>query len=179
MALDVETGTGSATAESVNTIAEINAYAAARGLTFAISGDDAALAEEAARRAQVWLNGRYRNRLTGRKRYGRDQAQEWPRVDAYDRQVPPDYFEIDEIPIEWKHAHAEAAIREKADPGALSPDVTLSGIVKREKIDVIETEYVSQTASVSSQMPIATVIEDILGAIMVTRRPYQGKAVRA
>lgn len=180
MALIVETGTGSSTAESVNTIAEIEAYALARGLSFAITGGtNVADAEAAARRAQVWLNGQYRTRLTGRKLNGRDQAQEWPRVNAYDQQCPPDYLANDEIPVEWKHAHAEAAIREKAAPGALSPDVTLAAAVKREKVGELEVEYVSQSLSVSSQRPIATVIDDILGSLIGRRSSgLFGKAVR-
>ena len=182
MALIVETGSGSATAESVNTIAEINTYAVARGLTFAITGGtNEADAEAAARRAQVWLNGQYRAHLTGRKTNGRDQAQEYPRINSHDNQCPPDYLESDEIPIEWKQAHCEAAIREKADPGALSPDVTPGAIVKRERVEgVVDVEYASQSASVGSQRPISTVIDDILGSLLGPRSSgLFGKAVRA
>lgn len=182
MALTVETGAGLADADSYAALETINAYATSRGLTFVITGGtNEADAEAAARRGTVWLDATYRGRYPGRKANGRSQALEWPRINAYDRQVPPEYLESDEIPQEIIDACCEAAIREKASPGSLSPDVTPGAIVKRERVEgAVEVEYASQGASVASQRPISTVIDDILGSLLGPRSSgLFGKAVRA
>src|SRR5690606_33032799 len=153
-------GTGKSDAESYASLATIAAYAAAHGLTFAIEGDDEALAEAAARRATVWLDATYRSRFTGRRTNGRNQALEWPRTGAYDNQVPPDYLESDEIPQEIIDACCEAAIREKASPGSLSPDVTPGQVAKRERVEgAVEIEYF-RAGGVTDQRPVATVVDD-------------------
>jgi hypothetical protein len=181
MALIVATGAGEANADVYASLATINAYATSRGLAFAITDDDEPLAEAAARRAAVWLDGTYRGRFPGRKTNGRAQAREWPRINAYDQQCPPEYIESDEIPQEIIDAFCEAAVREKASPGALSPDVTLAGVVKRERVDgAVEVEYASQGVSVASQRPIATVVDDILGSLLGPRSSgLFGRAERA
>ena len=180
MALIVEDGTGKADAESYASLATIVAYATARGLVFVITGGtNEADAESAARRATVWLDGAYRGRFTGRRTNGRKQALEWPRVNAHDQQCPPDYIESDEIPQEIVDACCEAAIREKAAPGALSPDVTPGTIAKRERVEgAVEVEYV-RAGGVVDQRPVATVIDDILGSLLGARSSgLFGKAVR-
>ncbi len=179
MTLVIEDGTGKADAESYASIADIAAYATARGLTFAITGGtNEADAEAAARRATVWLDATYRGRFTGRRTNGRAQALEWPRSGAYDNQVPPDYIESDEIPREIIDACIEAAVREKASPGSLSPDVTPGTVAKREKVGALEVEYF-RGGGVADQRPIATVIDDILAPLLGPRPSgYSGKAVR-
>jgi len=182
MALVVETGSGASGSESYAAIAEIAAYATARGLTFVITGGtNAADAEAAARRGTVWLDGRYRSSFPGRKTNGRAQALEWPRINAYDRQVPPEYIESDEIPQEIIDACCEAAIREKASPGSLSPDVTPGKIKKSAKVGDIGVEYAIGTGTVGEQRPVATVIDDILsGLLAIQRGPVLfGKVERA
>lgn len=181
MALIVEDGTGKPDAESYCDLATIAAYATARGLVFVITGgSNEADAEAAARRATVWVDARYRARFTGRRTHGRKQALEWPRVDAHDQQCPPDYLESDEVPQEIIDACCEAAIREKAAPGALSPDVTPGTVAKRERVEgAVEVEYF-RAGGVSDQRPVATVIDDILGSLLGGRgNGLFGKAVRS
>lgn len=182
MSLIIEDGAGRADAESYASIATINAYAAARGLTFAITGGtNEADAEAAARRATVWLDATYRGRFTGRRTNGRTQALEWPRIEAHDNQVPPDFIESDEIPREIIDACCEAAVREKASPGSLSPDVTPGQVAKRERVEgAIEVEYF-RAGGVGDQRPVSTVIDDILGSLLTTGSGggYFGKAARA
>lgn len=73
---------------------------------------------------------------------------EWPRSGAYDRNG----FLIDNdvIPQGVINALCEAALIELTSPGALRPSTSTAGQVKRQKVDVIETEYFeaySQTVS--------------------------------
>jgi hypothetical protein len=173
--LIVEAGAGVAGAESYNTIAAIAAYAVAHGLTFEITGGtNEAAAEGAARRAATWLDAQYRDRTPGRRTKGRSQGLEWPRCGAYDLQEPPELFAITAIPSEILAAHCEAAIREKAAPGALSPDVTTGKIKKRVKVEgAIETEYAILSPTATSQRPIVTVIDDIMGSLIGLRRPRE------
>lgn len=111
---------GATTADSYATLAAADAYHADRG-NAAWTGADA-LKEAALRRATAWLDGRYSARWPGVRSFGRDQALDWPRGYAVDR----DGYDINAaaIPAEVVHATCEAALRELVKPGSLSPDVT-------------------------------------------------------
>lgn len=178
MALNVETGAGSSTSDSYASLADAAEYASARGLTFAITGDDEALAEQALRRATTWLDGYTLSRLPGLRTNLRDQALQWPRVGVVDREG--NAIESDEIPTEIINACIEAAVREKASPGSLSPDVTPGQIAKRERVEgVIDVEYFG-TGSIAGQKPVATVIDDILASLLGPRSSgLFGRTVRA
>lgn len=171
MALTVETGAASATADSYASLATIAAYATAHGLTFAIAGADEVPAEQAARRATVWLDATYRGRFTGRRKNGRAQALEWPRYDAWDSQPVPDPIPSDEVPREIVSACCEAAIREKASPGTLSPDVTPGQVERSVSVaNAVSVEYAATASGVAGQRPISTVIDDILGSLLTGSR---------
>lgn len=168
MALNVETGSGATNSDSYNSIADINAYALARGLTFAITGADTALAEEAARRAFVWLDATYRPYLSGyRTNYERPaQAGEFPRTNMYDQSDIAQLIASDVIPVEWVAAHCEAAIREKASSGSLSPDITPGEIIESVTVEgAISVDY-AKGAGVSGQKPIVSVIDNILAPLI-------------
>lgn len=169
MALNVETGTGSPTSESYETIENAAAYAAARGLSFSISGAPAiALAEQAMRRATTWLDGAYRGRFSGWRKNRREQALEWPRSGASDQDC--NAIADDEIPVEIKHATIEAAVRELAKPGSLSPDVTPGKIKKSVAISgAVAVEYAVGAADVQDQRPVMTVVDGILAPLLGSR----------
>jgi hypothetical protein len=169
MSLIIETGAGLSGAESYVNLADAAAYAEARGLTFAISGDDEALAEQALRRATTWLDATYRSQFPGDRKNLRQQALEWPRIGAYDRNG---YNITDsEIPRELVAATIEAAVREKASPGALSPDVTPGQIAKMERVEgAVTVEYAIGSGVISDQRPVSTVIDDILGSLLCVSR---------
>lgn len=179
MPLIVEDGSGLANAESYVSVSDCAAYATARGLTFTASPE--ATAEAALRRATTWLDGRYRGSFPGSRTNRREQALEWPRINAYDQSCPRQFIKIDEIPVEIVHACCEAAIRELAAPGSLSPDVTPGKIKKSAKVGDIAVEYVVGAGSACDQRPISTVIDDILGSLLsVNRGPALfGETVRA
>ena len=164
MALIVEDGTGLSNAESYASVSFVTQYATDRGLVWstAVEADN----EAALRRATVWLDARYRNRFVGYKINRRDQALEWPRHDAYDRNG--DYISYLTVPVEVAKANAEAAILELANPGVLSPLITTGEIARRIKVDVIEIEYARATALTQDQRPISTVVEDIMGSLLVS-----------
>ena len=131
MALEVETGTGSATAESYCSVADADARATAFGNT-AWTGTDAAK-EAALRRATAFIEQRYRENFKGTKLY-RAQALSWPRYGAI-----VDGWDLDStvVPTEIKNACADLAVR--ALTAELNADQTRAVI--REKVGPLETEY--------------------------------------
>lgn len=172
MALVVETGTGAADAESYGSVADCAAYALARGLAFAAT--PAPAAEAALRRATAFIDS-HRARFPGYRRNLRDQALEWPRIGASD--AAGNAIPYDAVPIEIVNATFEAAIRELAKPGALSPDLTPAIRMKRVKAGPVETETeyagAGHTAAVNS-----TAIERILSGLLGARSYFTGTAVR-
>ena len=164
MALVVEMGEGlsSPRADSYSSLEEIEAYANAHGLTFVTS--PAEPAEAAARRASVWLDGAYRDRLPGTRTNGRDQALQWPRSDAKD--IDGNEIADNEIPAEWKAAHAEASIKEFNAPGTLSPDLERGGDIKRMKAGSVEVEYKDGAPATT----VFSAIDAILSGLIVTKK---------
>jgi hypothetical protein len=164
MTLVVEDGTGtnSPKADSYNSLDEIQAYADDHGLTFATSPTEPA--EAAARRAAVWLDATYRDRLPGTRTNGRQQGLAWPRTGATD--IDGNEIADDEIPAEWKAAHAEATIKELASPGTLSPDLERGGDIKRMKAGSVEIEYKDGAPATT----IFSAIDSILSGLIVTKK---------
>lgn len=169
MALIVEDGSGLANADSYVSLADASTMATALGLVFAISGSDEALAEQALRRATLWLDATYRSRFGGWKRRYRQQALEWPRQGAYDNAVVPQLIPEDEVPAEIVRATVIAAAREKASPGSLSPDVTPGEITKRLKVGSYEEEYFG-AGGVADQRPVVSMVDDVLGSLLTVSR---------
>ena len=168
MALVVEDGTGKVDAESYVSVADAGAYAASHGLTFNVTGDPAiALAEKALRRATTWLDGQYRSQFLGYRRFGRNQRLEWPRSGAYVQAVPYGTIAQDEVPHEVVEATVEAAVRELAVPGALSPDVTPGRIQKSVRVEgAVAVEYSIGTGGAYDQRPVLTVVSGILAPVL-------------
>lgn len=180
MSLVVEDGSGLANADSYVSLADASTIATSFGLTFAISGGDEPLAEAALRRATVWLDASYRHRFSGWKRRYRAQALEWPRQGAYDTNSIPQYIPEDQVPVEIRRATVIAAVREKASPGSLSPDITPGEITKRLKVGSYEEEYFG-AGGVADQRPVVSMVDDVLASLlMITRGPALfGRAERA
>ena len=139
------------------------AYHTSRGNTgWADSPTDAA--EAALIRASVWLDGTYGHRWPGARVDG-DQYLAWPRTGATDK----DGFAIIDTttPRSVEHATYEAALREMATPGSLSPDVTPSSGVKSETVGPISITYRDGTGS--DFRPIASVVDDLLVGLIGRR----------
>lgn len=155
MALDATIG--GASADTYATLAEAEAYVSTMGLTF--SGDDAAK-EQALRRAAVWLDATYRTYWPGQKVNGRSQARDWPRSNAYDHEG--NLIASDAIPAEIKNAQIEAATREAANSGSLSPDVTNEKVLTT----LGPMSWTLTGTGAKSKRPEVTTVDDILGGLL-------------
>ena len=162
MALD--TTVGGPSADSYGSEAESLAYHTSRG-NAAWGTAQAGDRETALRRAAAWLDGEYRMRWPGVKTNGRNQALDWPRVDATD----VDGFEVSSstIPNEIKSAQFEAALAELLSPGSLSPQVTMASVVKSESVGPLSTTYdTSLLTGVSALAPTLLSVERVLSSLV-------------
>ena len=130
MTIIVETGAGIANAESYASVAYADAYFAAR-----IGSWDSSEAhkEQCLRLATDHIDAIYGQRFKGTKST-LAQALQWPRVGVW---VDGYELPVDQIPVDIQRACCEFAYQ--ANTTSLAPNLT-QGIV-REKIDVIEVEY--------------------------------------
>jgi hypothetical protein len=160
-------------ADFYGTLAGALAYHDARGnAAWAASPDP--LRTAALIRATTFIDG-YRGRFSGYKAGLREQALEWPRIGASDAMgwAIPD----DAIPIEIEQATYEAALRELAKPGALSPDLTPAIRMKRVKAGTVETETEYAGGGFNAATAFS-VIESILSGLLGARSYFTGTAVR-
>lgn len=152
------------------TDAGFTAYATARGEASVGAASEAD--RDAARlRASEFIDGKFGHRFPGWRADGRDQVREWPRSFAADREGWP--IDVDEIPDEIERATYEAAVRELATPGSLTPDVTLTAreISKTETVGPIsETTRYAGGASVGAAEPVLTILEKVLARLINTSR---------
>lgn len=148
MALVQETGTGVAGSNSYVTAAEVKAFIGTIALPAATDSE----IERAAILATRYLDGKYRDRWKGTRTVPTIQPLEWPRLAVnvgtgyipgqyvVDRQALY-YYPSSQIPQEIKDATCELALRALIAP--LAADIAATDRVKRKKIDVLETEYVT------------------------------------
>lgn len=143
MTLTVETGAGSAVADSFISLAAATQYHASLGNAAwaALASDD--LREQALRRATVFMESAYRQRWAG-QRLTATQALSWPRAWVPMEDAPggygslPAYYPQDSVPVAVQRACAELAL--KAGTGTtLAPDI--KPLATRVKVGPIEKEY--------------------------------------
>lgn len=152
MALVVETGAGLANANAYVDVAFVDAYAGIMGLAAWLALNTTAK-ETAIARATMHVNDGNRYPYVGVKRT-QEQALLWPREGAVERDGQA--IASTSIPYQLKNATAELA-------GLLGTGtstqtvVSTSGAIKREKVDVLETEYFSS--------------EEITGSTLLDRFP--------
>ncbi len=155
MSLIVETGTGAANSESYASVAESDLYHDARGnlpwLTLSTTEK-----EESLRRATDYIEQVYGLSFKG-LRVKREQALSWPR---YTVEIYGYYNDSNVIPTQLKNANL--ALSYKAAQGNLSPDLTQA--VKREKVDVLEVEYMDS----SSQLVRFREIDNLLAPLLTS-----------
>lgn len=147
MALEVEDGTGKANAESYISVADADAWLAARGYTLWATLSETEK-EQALRRATDAMVQFYRQRWKGTRTTG-TQALDWPRAwvlqeDYYATNLTPPssidgnfYYPSDEVPAIVTHACALLAF--KAAAGDLVADLGRQTV--REKVGEIEVQY--------------------------------------
>lgn len=170
MALTVETGTGSATADSYIAIADAVTYLdkhAASASSNVFTAATSAAQEVALRNATRSIDSMYALRFKGSRLLG-TQALQWPRVGV----VTNDNYAVDSdsVPALVKNATCELALRFIADSSGhdtsrLTPDQDKPGaiLMERLKADVVETET---EYSGASQQKRYKVVDDILAPLL-------------
>jgi len=170
MALTVETGTGSATADSYISEADAITYLdkyAASGSSNVFTAASTAAAEIALRNATRTIDSMFALRFKG-SRLLETQALQWPRVGV----VTNDNFAVDSdsVPALVKHATCELALRFIADSSGhdtsrLTPDQDKPGAILEERLkaDVVETETHYAGAS---QQKLYKIVADLLGPLL-------------
>lgn len=163
---------GDADADAMISRAYFQDYCAARGYDLADFDEDTEI-DPAIRRGSTGLGSGCA--WKGQKLNGRSQAQAWPRsgvTDAEGLTVDPET-----IPPEIEQATAESSWYELT-VGPLAPSVAMAGQIKREKTDVLETEYFGATTADASR-PVLLLVQDIVaGLVSVTTSSLAGSAVR-
>lgn len=153
-------------ADYYGSVANADQYHSARGNVAWTGTNDAKLA--ALFRASQYIDGMGQcdgmSLFPGTKTGGRAQVLAWPRTGATDWSGAA--ILADEVPIEVEYATYEAALRELTTPGSLSPDYVPGAQVKREKVDVLETEYAVPAAGVNPVRPVVSVVMDMLAPVM-------------
>lgn len=152
MTIIVEDGTGLSTAETLTSVAEADTYHLLRGNT-AWAALSTSSKEMALRKANDYLRQAYRNRWQG-KRVKISQSCDWPR---YDVLVDGLFVSSTSVPSDIKDAAADLALR--STTLGLNPDQSRN--ILREKVDVLEVEYVPYAPTVATMNSV----EDLL-------RPY-------
>lgn len=96
-------------------------------------------------RASDYLDGLYEARFIGVRTDPLEQERAWPRTGAVVQKVA---IPSDTIPGAIERASYAAALYEALNPGGLSAAASQSGTIKREKVDVLEVEYVAGSGDV-------------------------------
>ena len=129
--LVVETGTGSATANSYATVAFCDTYFANQGGLAAWTAATPQMRFRALVQATQWIDLVYGGRFAG-YRSNNTQALEFPRSLAYDAQG----YEIAGIPVALQRATAEMARRWLEDASQFNPDVSAGSNVTQDTVTV-------------------------------------------
>lgn len=146
MAVIVETGAGLTNATSYVSEAELLAYATARGKT--LTGDETVLLIQ----AMDYID---EQDFIGEK-FTETQALQWPRYNAWlDNYI----IDSDTIPQLLKDCLCEAALA--VDAGN-NPLATIDREVKREKVDVIEIEYMDGAGAVPYNRALETKLRRLI-----------------
>lgn len=160
MALETETGTGSATAESFCSVADADTYHAARGTTLWATMTTTEK-EQALRRGTDYMGQTYRLRWAGYRKSD-SQALDWPRYD-----VPkPDtsagrfmaYYDDDVVPVEVRNACAEMAFR--AASGELAADQG-QAVIER-TVGPITTKYAAGSSAAKRYVAVDRLLAPLL-----------------
>lgn len=143
--------------------AGFTAYAEAAGYVIPDGTTDPQIS--AARQRGSLVIDRFEPRFSGMRTEGFAQVNAWPRTGAstyYGEAIPSDL-----VPMAVVNASYEAAFLELTNPGILSPVVTGSSTVKREKVGSLEVEYATSSSTdiadiVAMATPVVTAIEGLL-----------------
>lgn len=150
-------------ADYYGTLVGALAYHAARGNDAWAQAMTDALREAAMLRASEWLDATFRGRFCGVKTGLREQVREWPRTGVSD--ISGFAVSYTDVPVEIVNASYEAALRELASPGSLTPDFVASQQVISETVGPISTTYRSDVSQ-NDVRPVLHAVEDILSSLI-------------
>lgn len=162
MALIVEDGQARADAECYCSLAFADAWHLSRGVTLWATLAQAEK-EAAIRRAAQYMVQAYRLRWLGHRRTNH-QSLDWPRWSVPRVDSPlmygggESYCDDYIVPVEVQQANAELAF--KAAQGDLSADITR--LTKREKVDVVEVEYMDGSSPVVKYRSVDNLLAPLL-----------------
>jgi hypothetical protein len=156
--LIIEDGSIVADANSYVTYDYVTAYHALRGNSAWAAGN-VLDKQYAIIRATQAIDSLYKGKWKGNQTEYGTQELEWPREEAYVNGVELD---DDLIPASLKKAVAEAALKELATPGTLTPDLDRGGEIKKIKADVVEIEYMDGANATTT----FTAIDGLLGDLI-------------
>ena len=144
----------------------LTAWLAANGYTLPAGAPVPAVLRQ---RGSAYIDGLYGARFSGVPTDGFAQERAWPRVgaEAHGQAVPSNL-----VPVAVINASYAAGWYEASNPGGLSAAASSSTAIKREKIDVIETEYVvgSGTALENATVRLA-IVEGLLAPFLTVPMP--------
>ncbi len=167
MALTIEDGTGKENATSYVTAAEARAYAAARGVT--LDANDAVV-EPLLVQAMDYLEALS---YKGHRTFPDVQALSWPRTCVVIDGAKLPVSGAGSIPRQLKAAQMQLSI--EASTGTDLMPTTDGRVVKREKVDVIETEYMTNTDLGVSGLPGPSFakVDALLAGLLATGGMFQ------
>lgn len=136
-----------------------------RGNTaWAAATDEARLAARV--RATQWLDSIMQGRVSGLKTGGQAQQNIWPRYGALDSDGYTLPSDIVPVAVEW--ASYEAALRELATPGSLSPDTPASGGITRRKVKAGTVESETEFQLPGSGGATFPIIDRLLAGVLTS-----------
>lgn len=142
------------------------AWLALNGLTLPASAPDAAILRQ---RGSQYVDNTYGSRFWGVPTLGIAQERAWPRTGAkaYGQAIPDGA-----IPVAVEQASYAAAHHEAFFPGSLSVAASHAGAVKREKVEVLEVEYVAGSGDVVADATVRlTAVEGLLAPFLRSETP--------
>lgn len=161
MAITLEDGTGVAGAETYISVADASTFHSDRGNS-TWTGTDA-VKEQALRRGMAYIEGAYRDRWKGYKRYGYSTNMlAWPRTSVLDTEGNL-ICGHEEIPLALKHAVAVAALREMVDPGTLAPDDDRGGAIRSIRAGSVGIDYAANAPTVTVRREISHLLSLLVG----------------
>lgn len=166
MSLTVETGSGSATAESYASVAAADAYWLVRDNPEGWSGEEATtgVKEAALRKATQFIDATYQRRWRG-VRTNEIQALAWPRSNVED--VDGYTIASNAMPTKLLEATFEAALLHITETDGLMPDVDQRGI-GRERVRVGPIEEDITFVGESDGQPVFTLVERLLSGLIIS-----------
>lgn len=118
-------------ANSYNTVAEFKTYHNDRGNDYSVLAESDLDIEKALIKATDYLDQRFN--FVGKRKQGRTQTTEWPRINAWDA----GRYYINDVPTEIKEAINEYAFRALSAPLVTDPDRDSTGGVIQSKSESV------------------------------------------